>query len=104
MDTIEEQVKKWCQARNVAPDDQVYQCDARHAAAVGLPVLAALASLCHCLRTANEWISRDEIEAELRPILSVAVGEGTERLRARDIVSVSVPGVPTIPSCVLETM
>lgn len=101
---IEQRVKKWCEARNIAPDDRVYACDAAHAAAVGLPVLAALAGLCDRLRTANEWISRAEIEAELRPILSVAVGEGTERLRARDITSISVPGVPTVPQLVLETM
>ena len=100
---IEHELRAWCQARTEAPDEGIYACDARHALALGLPVLAAIALLLERLQTANECLSRQEVEAELRPILSLAVGEACERIHARGLLRIDPPGLPTIPQRVLET-
>ena len=87
------------------PEGQIDAADARHAAKVGLPTLAALLDALSQVRQANDQISRAEFEALLRPIVCVARGEAEERmlqLTGSEPGSFYVPGVATIPDTLLE--
>lgn len=67
--------KEWIAERNAASEDEIYAVDADHADRMGLPTLAALCLLLQRVSEANPYLSRHEVEALLRALLSVAVGE-----------------------------
>lgn len=97
---------EWIEARNNADESQIYACDGMYAARMGLPTLAAL---CDLLRHVNKGgnstlMRRPEVEAVLRMVLQVAVGEANERARILlcDPSVNPVPGVPVIPTVLLE--
>jgi len=95
-------IKEWRATRNNAPDRDIYSLDAYYAEKLGLPALAALLQALDQVRTANPYVSREEVLALLRPVLSVAVGEGSERILIHSGIREAVPGVPTIPQRLLE--
>lgn len=103
--TINAQLRAWQHARNTVPEDQLYASDAFHAEAIGLPTLAALCRVLMRVQEARGPMAPREIESELRGVLSVAVGEGTARLRHlfADPEHDGVPGIPTLPHILLES-
>ena len=67
--------------------------------AAGLPVLAALYRLCQRVESVYRRgpIGSAELQAELQPIIMLAIGEGCLRAERRGI-TIGVPGVPMVPS------
>lgn len=104
--TLTDRLSAWQHARATVAEDQIYQsdADADYAQACGLPTLAALCALLARLADARGPIGAREIEAEIRAVLAVAVGEGTARLRLLldDPRHDGIPGVPAIPAILLE--
>lgn len=97
-------VREWQQARNNAPDAEISAVDSKYALAAGLPVLAALHTLAARLERANQYVSAAEVLAELRPVISLAIGEGVKRA-AHAGCRLELPGVPSIPTTpLLESM
>lgn len=94
---LEEIIRDWQRSRNAADDDDVSAVDAKYALRAGLPVLAALHELAARLEQANPYVSAREVLAELRPVISLAVGEG-ERRADRAGVRVEIPGTPSVPT------
>ena len=103
-DRIRSHLGAWRALRNTCAESDIYQTDAAFAEEVGLPVLAALCEVLDRVQQAHGPISPREIEAELRPVLNVAICEANERLRIvlEDPNLDGAPGVPVIPGRLLE--
>jgi hypothetical protein len=94
---------EWIRWRNDCPEEEIYFADAMFAEKLGLPTLAALCSALDQITKASDRIDPKEAEAILRPVLSIGLGEARERLRmAYNDESLDIPGLPTIPSVLLE--
>lgn len=106
MAIIHDRLRAWQHAHNTIPEASIYRSDAEYAAACGLPTMAALCALLDRVQSARGPMTPREIESELRTVLSVAVGEGTVRLRIvlDDEAIDGVPGVPTLPAILLERL
>lgn len=96
-------VEAWLWARNEAKNEDVLTVDAAHARDIGFPTLSSIASTIDLVHRGHDLITREEILNILREVLSIAVGEATERLRlvTGDPV-IGAPGVPTLPRVLLE--
>jgi hypothetical protein len=96
-------LNEWITWRNDCPEEEIYSADAMFADKLGLPTLAALCSVLDQITKASDRIDPKEAEAILHPVLSIALGEARERLRlAYNDESLDIPGIPTIPSVLLE--
>ena len=101
---IRQKLREWCTKRNECPDGGLYLLDAYHAEQLGLPTLASLNYMLDRVSRANAWLSRREMEDELRKALKTATGEATERIRIvlDDPSEDGAPGIPEIPALLLE--
>lgn len=88
-------LRTWAKRRE-ATGGELLDVEIDGATAAGLPVLAALYRLVQRIEAARGPITPGEVLAELRPVISVAVGEGCVRAERRGIAD-GVPGIPTIP-------
>ena len=94
----------WCHRRNNTPDANISETDAILAAECGFPTLSSINSLLSRFAAGHDYISRGEIQAELRNVLAVATGEAQARIVAFGLVGVEIPGVPQIPRRLFESM
>jgi len=93
----------WITVRNSCSETQIYRTDSRYAAELGFPTLAALCDVLDRISKARGRIEPRVIEAELRPVLSIAIGEARERLRIGcNNEWLELPGIATIPGKLLE--
>ena len=101
---IRQKLREWCSKRNECPDGGIYLLDAHYAEQLGLPTLASLNYVLDRVSRANAWLSRREVEDDLRKTLQTATGEATERIRIAldDPSEDGVPGIPEIPQLLLE--
>lgn len=99
---LREHLDAWDAAAATAPDAQAHAVDAQHAAALGLPTLAAIHRALHTLTTAPTPREARVILTELRHI---AQGEATIRVRRmlQDHRHPGVPGVGGLPQTILES-
>jgi len=67
----------WITWRNDCPEEEIYSADAIFADKLGLPTLAALCSALDQITKASGRFDPKEIEAILRPVLSIALGQPT---------------------------
>lgn len=105
-DVIIDRLRAWQHAHNTLPEEQIYRSDAVHAEQIGLPTIAVLCRVLDRVAQAQGPLSPREVESELRRVLTVAVGEGTERVRLvlGDALIDGVPGVPMLPAVLLERL
>ena len=95
-------LRAWQRARNECDEPAIYHTDAEHAARCGFPVLAVLNRFCERVEQMQGPVGRAELLAELRPLLSAAVGEAQARAEIAIGGDAIVPGVPTSPRTLLE--
>lgn len=97
-------LRAWQQAHNGATEERLYLTDSRHADAAGFPVIAALCTELDRVRRARGPLSPGEVETAMRRVLSVAVGEASERVRILlgDESHDGVPGLPSVPRTLAE--
>lgn len=93
---LESLAQKWGKARGKIADYKITTFDSVHSLEMGLPVLAALLQFEKRLLTANGYIGRSEIMAELSPIIQLARGEAQRRASAIG-AEISIPGLASIP-------
>jgi len=93
----------WAAERNTCAEQELYRTDARHAEALGLPVLASLCALYDVVEGARGPITPAELRAWLVPLLQIARGEAMGRVRNFTAnCGLEVPGLVTVPARILE--
>jgi len=104
MTSLRSALADWQRAHNEAPEEKLYATDRAHALACGFPVVAALCDELERVSRAQGHLSPSEVSMLLRRVLSVAVGEASERARLilDDPSHDGVPGLPTIPGHLAE--
>jgi len=93
----------WTEERNTCSEQELYRTDARHAEALGLPVLASLCAVYDVVERAHGTITPGELQTWLVPILQISRGEATARIQHLTAsLGLEVPGLVTIPARILE--